>query len=195
MFVSSGRHINKDLPWIYRICLISVRFSTRLFPQVTARKIWKVQRKPPGPRSGSVEKWPGKRIDRLSHDESYEGLKNTHPWLYGWDFWKKTSTTFACFSVLSLTRIICNLCIYIYMYARFRNVRGIVADLALPATAKVRKKSSCEFPQWPYVTIRRLRRGKLRPRDEASHISSMEAYGACSRVAATMTGKHCFKRQ
>ena len=85
--------------------------------------------------------------------------------------------------------------IYIYMYARFRNVRGIVADLALPATAKVRKKSSCEFPQWPYVTIRRLRRGKLRPRDEASHISSMEAYGACSRVAATMTGKHCFKRQ
>lgn len=26
------------------------------------------------------------------------------------------------------------------MYARFRNVRGIVADLALPATAKVRKK-------------------------------------------------------
>ena len=25
------------------------------------------------------------------------------------------------------------------MYARFRNVRGIVADLALPATAKVRK--------------------------------------------------------
>lgn len=116
MFVSSGRHINKDLPWIYPICLISVRFSTRLFPQVTARKIWKVQRKPPGPRSGSVEKWPGKRIDRLSHDESYEGLKNTHPWLYGWDFWKINKNTFACFSVLSLTRIICNLCIYIHIY-------------------------------------------------------------------------------
>ena len=67
---------------------------------------------------------------------------------------KKTAPLLLGFSVLSLTRIICNLCIYIYiyiyMYARFRNVRGIVADLALPATAKVRKKI---FMQISTVTI------------------------------------------
>eukprot|EP00434_Breviolum_minutum_P019948 symbB.v1.2.017599.t1/scaffold1362.1/size123397/6 len=83
----------------------------------------------------------------------------------------------------------------------------------LPSLAKAKKKTDSWFKQTPMMLKQdkpRLGRSKTKkedvkgskeasgakkPRDEASHISSMEAYGAGSRVAATMTGKHCFKRQ